>query len=108
MLYQAFLVLHWKNLTSPIGKNLPSDRQLHFRLRIIPSNYFVLDPYSNITTQDDIVQVYSQSLPFDIHVQSIPTYDTFEYGYNYSSAGLKIHLKRNSLGFIRILNYYAF
>ena len=57
-------------------------------------------PSRNITTQDDIVQIYSQSLPFDIHVQSIPTYNTFEYGYNYSSAGLKIHLKRNSLGLI--------
>ena len=65
-------------------------------------NYFALDPNRNITTQDDIVQVYSQSLPFDIHVQSIPTYNTFEYGYNYSSAGLKIHLKRNSYGFIHI------
>ena len=57
-------------------------------------------PSRNITTQDNIVQIYSQSLPFDIHVQSIPTYNTFEYGYNYSSAGLKIHLKRNSLGLI--------
>ena len=57
-------------------------------------------PSRNITTQDDIVQIYSQSLPFDIHVQSIPTYNTFEYGYNYSSAGLKIHLKRNCLGLI--------
>ena len=63
------------------------------------------DLYRNITTQDDIVQIYSQSLPLDIYVQSIPTHDTLEYGFYYSSAGLKIHLKRNSSGFIHILNY---
>ena len=69
-------------------------------IQILPQIMIFPLPSRNITTQDDIVQIYSQSLPFDIHVQSIPTYNTFEYGYNYSSAGLKIHLKRNSLGLI--------
>ena len=53
-----------------------------------------------ITTLDDTVTIQSKTLPFDINLKSIPAFNKLEHGFNFSSAGLKIDLRRNSLGLL--------
>ena len=49
---------------------------------------------------NELIQVEQSRLPFDITLESQETFTVFEAGYNYSYAGMRIHLKRNSLGLL--------
>ena len=49
---------------------------------------------------DDTVTIQSKTLPFDINLKSIPAFNKLEHGFNFSSAGLRINLRRNSLGLL--------
>ena len=46
------------------------------------------------------IHVEQSHLPFDIILESKETFTVFEAGFNYSFAGMGIHLKRNSLGLL--------
>ena len=49
----------------------------------------------------------SEKVPsFDIRAESIIPFINKVYGYNYSSTGIKLHFKRNSIGFL-IGSFYA-
>ena len=39
-------------------------------------------------------------LPFDITIESLDNFNVYKVGYNYSYAGMRLHLKRNSLGLL--------
>ena len=52
------------------------------------------------TTQNEILHIESKNLEFDTSVKSIPPFYTVDNGFNYASAGLKIYLRRKSLGLL--------
>lgn len=46
------------------------------------------------------LNIKQSRLPFEIKVASLESFEKFENGYNYSSAGMKIYLTRNDLGLL--------
>ena len=62
--------------------------EIHYEGAMLPATVYKTDEKSE------------RSLPFDISVESIDPFNSLINGWNYSATGIKIHLKRNSVGFL--------
>ena len=54
----------------------------------------------NLKFGDKGLKFHQDRLPFIITLESLESFDFFEGGFNYSYAGMRIHLSRNSLGLL--------
>ena len=60
----------------------------------------------NVENQKDIIQVDQSDLPFHVELENLEQFNMTLTRNNYSSTGMRIHIKRNSLGLL-IGGYYG-
>ena len=69
-----------------------------YYLRLLPFEIHSGDIISN--GYEPILIKQESHLPFELNVESLPSFEIIIDGYNYSHAGMRLHLRRDDLGLL--------